>query len=273
MPDDALYARKIAQRHGIELHEIEIKPDVVDLLPRMVDILDEPTAIRRPSTRSSCRMRPAQRGSRSFCRGWARTSCSGVTANTWRVFWPGAIASCPAYVHRSANGVVKRLPVTAAGRGLRYARWAKRFVTFAELPEEAAFRRSYSLYAPAELAALLSPELQRRHRRCRRAAPRRSTRTIGESDQVNRMCLADTRMFLPGLNLAYTDRASMAASTEVRVPFVDPEVFRAAFSLVGKEKISGRNGKVALKQAAEAWLPRRSSIGQRRPFQRRSAPG
>ena len=42
MPDDAIYARKVAQRHGIELHEIELQPDVVDLLPRMVDILDEP---------------------------------------------------------------------------------------------------------------------------------------------------------------------------------------------------------------------------------------
>jgi asparagine synthase (glutamine-hydrolysing) len=34
-------------------------------------------------------------------------------------------------------------------------------------------------------------------------------------DVVSRMCLADTRMFMPGLNLTYTDRASMAASTEV----------------------------------------------------------
>ena len=42
------------------------------------------------------------------------------------------------------------------------------------------------------------------------------------SDHVNRMCLTDTRLFLPGLNLAYTDRSSMSASTEVRVPFVDP---------------------------------------------------
>jgi len=48
-------------------------------------------------------------------------------------------------------------------------------------------------------------------------------------DEINRMCLADTRLFLPGLNLAYTDRASMAASVEVRVPFVDPVVARAAF--------------------------------------------
>jgi len=47
----------------------------------------------------------------------------------------------------------------------------------------------------------------------------------------------------------------MAASTEVRVPFVDPVVFRAAFSLAGKEKVSGRTGKIALKRAAQAWLP------------------
>ena len=70
------------------------------------------------------------------------------------------------------------------------------------------------------------------------------------------MCLADTRLFLPGLNLAYTDRASMATSVEVRVPFVDPVVARAAFSIDGAAKIRRHQGKVALKQAAERWLPR-----------------
>jgi asparagine synthase (glutamine-hydrolysing) len=75
-------------------------------------------------------------------------------------------------------------------------------------------------------------------------------------DEVNRMCLADARLFLTGLNLAYTDRASMAASVEVRVPFVDPLVARAAFGIPGRDKIRGRQGKVALKRAAESWLPR-----------------
>jgi asparagine synthase (glutamine-hydrolysing) len=70
------------------------------------------------------------------------------------------------------------------------------------------------------------------------------------------MCLADARLFLPGLNLAYTDRASMAASVEVRVPFVDPVVAQAAFAIPGRDKIRNRQGKVALKQAAEQWLPR-----------------
>jgi asparagine synthase (glutamine-hydrolysing) len=69
------------------------------------------------------------------------------------------------------------------------------------------------------------------------------------------MCLADTRLYMPGLNHSYTDRASMAASVEVRVPFVDPVVARAAFSIEGSAKIRRRQGKVALKRAAESWLP------------------
>jgi asparagine synthase (glutamine-hydrolysing) len=127
-------------------------------------------------------------------------------------------------------------------------------LTFAELPEEEAFRRSYTLYDPPQLMALLNPELAPfvqdvidEHREIYFDTP--------FEDHVNRMCLADARMFLPGLNLAYTDRASMAASTEVRVPFVDPIVARAAFSLKGSEKIRHRRQKVALKEAAEAWLP------------------
>ena len=134
------------------------------------------------------------------------------------------------------------LPVTARGRGLRYARWAKRFLTFAELPEEEAFRRSYSLYDPAELSAC---SVRTWPRSCRTSSMSiaRSTRTRLSTDHVNRMCLADARMFLPGLNLAYTDRASMAASTEVRVPFVDPIVARAAFSLPGSAKVRHRRQK------------------------------
>ncbi|MGH9092187.1 MAG: asparagine synthase (glutamine-hydrolyzing), partial [Acidimicrobiales bacterium] len=42
MPDDAVYARRVAAAYGIELHEIEASPDMVDLLPRIVDVLDEP---------------------------------------------------------------------------------------------------------------------------------------------------------------------------------------------------------------------------------------
>jgi asparagine synthase (glutamine-hydrolysing) len=166
----------------------------------------------------------------------------------------GRYRKVPAAPRALVRSTVNRLPVSAAGRGLRYARWAKRFLTFAELPEEPRFRRSYTLYDPDELAALVSPDVAG----CVDRIVEEHSDIYHDNalpDQINRMCLADTRMFLPGLNLAYTDRASMAASVEVRVPFVDPIVAEAAFSIPGSAKIHQGQSKVALKRAATDWLP------------------
>jgi asparagine synthase (glutamine-hydrolysing) len=47
----------------------------------------------------------------------------------------------------------------------------------------------------------------------------------------------------------------MSASTEVRVPFVDPVVFRAAFTFPGNRKIRGMTQKVPLRDVARDWVP------------------
>jgi asparagine synthase (glutamine-hydrolysing) len=255
MPDDAVYARKVAARYGIKLHEIEISPDIVGLLPRIVDVLDEP--IGDPAAINTLLMCEAarERGVKVILSGMGADELFGGYRKHLACVMASKYQRLPAAPRAVVRSTVKRLPVSAAGRGLRYLRWAKRFLTFAELAEEPRFRRSYTLYGPGELAALLSPDLAgyvdevvEEHRDI--------YHDNSLPDEVNRMCLADARLFLPGLNLAYTDRASMAASVEVRVPFVDPVVTHAAFSIRGTAKIRRRQGKVALKLAAESWLPR-----------------
>jgi asparagine synthase (glutamine-hydrolysing) len=254
MPDDAVYARKVAARYGIDLHEIEISPDIVDMLPRIVDVLDEP--IGDPAAINTLLMCEAarERGVKVILSGMGADELFGGYRKHLACVMAGRYRRLPGGPRALVRSTVDRLPVSAGGRGLRYARWSKRFLTFAELPEEPRFRRSYTLYDPAELAALVSPDLAgyigqvvEEH------ADIYNDNTL--PDEVNRMCLADARLFLPGLNLAYTDRSSMAASVEVRVPFVDPVVAQAAFSIPGSEKIQRRQGKVALKRAAENWLP------------------
>jgi asparagine synthase (glutamine-hydrolysing) len=254
MPDDAVYARKLADRFGIELHEIEIAPDIVDLLPRMVEILDEP--IGDPAAINTLLMCETARdaGAKVVLSGMGADELFGGYRKHLACVVAARYARLPRSLRHTLRAGVSAAPVTLGGRGLRHARWAKRFLTFSELPEEEAFRRSYTLYDPGELAAVVHPDLGpvvddviAEHREI--------YVDNALADQVNRMCLADTRLFLPGLNLAYTDRASMAASTEVRVPFVDPLVFRAAFSLAGHEKVRGRRSKVALKRVASNWLP------------------
>ena len=256
MPDDAIYARKVAAQFAIKLHEIEISPDIVSMLPRMVDVLDEP--IGDPAAINTLLMCEAarERGVKVILSGMGADELFGGYRKHIACVMAGQYRRLPAAGPRAGvRFAVERLPVSVNGRGLRYARWAKRFLTFAELPEEPRFRRSYTLYDPGELAALVGPDLAGY-----------VDQVIEEhsdvyhdnslSDEINRMCLADARLFLPGLNLAYTDRASMAASIEVRVPFVDPLVAQAAFSIRGRDKIRHRQGKVALKKTAEMWLPR-----------------
>jgi asparagine synthase (glutamine-hydrolysing) len=256
MPDDAIYARKMAAHLGIQLHEIEISPDVVDMLPRVVDVLDEP--IGDPAAINTVLMCQAAReaGVKVLLSGMGADELFGGYRKHLACVLGARYQMLPRSLRsRVVAPSVDRLPVAAGGRGLRYSRWAKRFLSFAELPEEEAFRRSYTLYDPPELSALIDPELAPRVEAAVDA--HRSLYTDSRlTDHVNKMCLTDTRLFLSGLNLAYTDRSSMAASTEVRVPFVDPIVFRAAFSFRGNQKIKGRTQKVPLRAIAEDWLPR-----------------
>jgi asparagine synthase (glutamine-hydrolysing) len=255
MPDDAVYARKVASQFGIKLHEIEIAPDIVDLLPRMVDVLDEP--IGDPAAINTLLMCEAarERGVKVILSGMGADELFGGYRKHLACVIAGRYRRLPAGARAGVRAAVDRFPVSVGGRGLRYARWAKRFLTFAELPEEPRFRRSYTLYDPDDLAALVSPDLAG-HVDGVLEQHGAIYHDNSLADEINRMCLADSRLFLTGLNLAYTDRASMAASVEVRVPYVDPLVAQAAFSIAGREKIRGRQGKVALKRAAESWLPR-----------------
>ncbi len=255
MPDDAVYARKVAARYGVDLHEIEISPNIVDLLPRMVDTLDEP--IGDPAAINTLLMCQAarERGVKVILSGMGADELFGGYRKHLACVMAGRYHRLPAPARAGLHYAVDRVPVSFRGRGLRYARFAKRFLTFADLPEEPRFRRSYTLYDGDELTSLVGPDLAGYVDQVL-DGHRAIYHDNSLPDEVNRMCLADSRLFLPGLNLAYSDRASMAASVEIRVPFVDPVVARAAFSIKGSDKISGRQGKLALKRAAESWLPR-----------------
>lgn len=257
MPDDPYYARMVARQEGIELHEIEIAPNVVEMLPSLVHHLDEPIGdaaaintvlICRAARQAGVKVLLSGMGADEIFGGY-RKHYANTLAAQYRKWVPGAVRG------RVVEPFVRRLPVAVGNRGLRSARWAKRFTAFASLPEAEAFQRSYSFFGREDFAATLAPQ----HLGAVQTLVDEHTATYFDtpfSDPVNRMCLTDVRMFLAGLNLTYTDRASMSESCEVRVPFVDVEVVRAAFRFRGAQKIDGRERKAPLKAAAAPWLPK-----------------
>ena len=72
---------------------------------------------------------------------------------------------------------------------------------------------------------------------------------------IDRMLALEQRFFLADHNLIYTDKMSMAAGIEVRVPFLDLDLVELAASIPDQFKQRGRVGKWVLKKAMEPYLP------------------
>ena len=66
--------------------------------------------------------------------------------------------------------------------------------------------------------------------------------------QIESMMLADTHKYLSDDILVKVDRAAMAASLETRVPFLDPDVYKFAWSLPEDMKIDKTGGKFILRK-------------------------
>jgi asparagine synthase (glutamine-hydrolysing) len=259
MPDDLSYARRIARAYGIKLHEIEIAPDVAEMLPRMVAILDEPIGDAAAINAYLICKAARERGVKVLLSGMGADELFGGYRKHLACMLAARYRKLPEFLRRGlVRPAIDRLPVARRSQGYRTVRFAKRFLAFADLPEEPGFRRSYTHWGVSEFEGLLNPDLYGAVDRLvdEHAELYAQYRSANCGDQVNSMCYTDVRHFLPGLNLAYTDRASMAASTEVRVPYVDREVAAAAFAISGGRKIEGRETKAVLKKAAEPYLPR-----------------
>jgi asparagine synthase (glutamine-hydrolysing) len=74
-------------------------------------------------------------------------------------------------------------------------------------------------------------------------------------DPVTRMQYVDLFTWLRGDILVKADKMTMANSLELRVPFLDPEVFRVAATLPLKEKITRETTKYALRRALRDIVP------------------
>ena len=126
---------------------------------------------------------------------------------------------------------------------------------------DAPFRDRYltyvSYYRSEEVARVLSPGLRAEldgH------DPFRYHRAyfdhVQDEHWLNQLLYVDAKTFLPCLNLAYTDKMSMAASTEVRVPILDDEVVALSARIPPDLKLRRLQRKYILKRSMEPVLPK-----------------
>lgn len=85
---------------------------------------------------------------------------------------------------------------------------------------------------------------------------RRSLEAISALGPVDRMMALDAVHYMPGDILAKVDRAAMSASLETRLPMLDLDLMRLAWSLPVEYKIRAGQAKWALRQVLYRHVPR-----------------
>jgi asparagine synthase (glutamine-hydrolysing) len=95
---------------------------------------------------------------------------------------------------------------------------------------------------------------------------------VGGRDLLEQALYLDTRMFLPDGILVCNDKMSMAASLELRVPFLDLELMRFVERLPGRMRVRPRAGKRLHRRAMSRLLPQeivdRAKHGFATPYDR-----
>ncbi|RDU22725.1 asparagine synthase (glutamine-hydrolyzing) [Anaerosacchariphilus polymeriproducens] len=82
---------------------------------------------------------------------------------------------------------------------------------------------------------------------------------ICQNDPVSKMQYIDLKHWLPGDILLKADKMSMANSIEVRVPYLDKEVFHIARKITDKYKIQNHITKFVFRQVANKYIPKQTA--------------
>ena len=253
--DESGYAQAVAERYHTNHMSWRVDPDEFDQLDRLVDIYDEPfgDSSALPTLRVCSLAR--QRVTVALSGDGGDELFAGYRRYLWHQREERVKAMMPAALRRPLFG--------ALGRIYPKMDWAPRYLrartTFQELgwDETEAYFNSVSVMGNAMRARILSKDfqagLQGYHPKELVGAALSEAET---ESPLLRAQYADIKTWLPGDILVKTDRASMAASLEVRAPLLDHRLAEWAFGLPDDLRIRGGEKKYLLKKAFEPLLPR-----------------
>lgn len=256
IPDDVEWSRRVADMLPVDYHETLLTPDLAHLLPMLVrhqeaPVIDMaiPSYLISEQARATHKVMLSGMGGDEVFAGYPRQMAMKLA---------GATDLIPSMVRRPLMKTIDSLlygglrgPLTAPLRNAKkFARSAAmdfedRYLGFGTYFTAAMKKELYSGDFGPETAGF---DAYRYHReffgRCRNLSP------------INRMLYVDFKTFMPALNLDTTDRTSMAANLEVRVPFLNKELVDLSARIPSSLKIKGIKRKYILKKAVESLLPK-----------------
>jgi asparagine synthase (glutamine-hydrolysing) len=254
--DDAPYARQVAQDLGTELVEIEIRPEVASLLPRLVHHLDEPLAdpaaiacflIARLARERGTPVLLSGQGADELFGGYPRYRAVMATA------WADAV---PKILRRGLARAAGILPGARSGSVGGTFRRVRRVLEGLDRGIDERFLTWCASTPESEVAAILHPDfrdaLDGRRPKDSCLAHMNERGLVG----LDRFLERDLSVYLANHNLLYTDKMGMAVGLEARVPLLDPRLAERVTRFPTSWKLGRGQTKVLLREAARGLVSR-----------------
>ena len=250
--DELRYARKIAELFGTDHHEFVVRPDAVEMLPKIVRHYGEPFADSSaiPSfylaelTRQHVTVALNGDGGDELFAGYTRYVSNRLAAGLERL---------PAPLRRFAADRARGL---GGGEVTSVANKARRLITGLALSPAARYESYMSAFDQSQRTNLYTHEF---------AATVDQSFTTGViadpwgkasgEDVLDIMLEVDVATYLPGDLITKIDIATMAYALEARSPLLDHELMEFAASIPAEMKVDGREKKWVFREALRDWLP------------------
>lgn len=257
--DESSHAELVAKHVGTDHHTAIFSPQMaLETLTELWQVLDEPMAdasilptfFLSKMTKKSVTVALSGEGGDELFGGYPTYQAHRM-AGYWQAI-PGILRK------GILEPAINSLPVSHNNLSLDFK--AKRFISSVDSKEDVRHYRWMGCMSIDKQLSLLKPEYSPLRTIDRLYGGLTDTPLLngngnGNRDVVSKIMLIDQITYLPDDLLVKSDRASMAASLEVRLPFLAYPVVEFARQLPVSFKLKGMKTKYLLKKALKSYLP------------------
>ncbi|MBC7999915.1 MAG: asparagine synthase (glutamine-hydrolyzing) [Leptolyngbya sp.] len=260
--DESDHALAVAKHIGSDHKVVTFEPDLAfETMTELWDYLDEPIAdasiiptyFLSKMTKESVTVALAGDGGDELFGGYPTYQAHGM-ADTWKVI-PKSLR------HGFIEPALRKLPVSL--NNLSFDFKVKRFISAVDEPTMRRHLRWMGSFPLKEHSQLLNPQIfdtfpyteNEEELFDSPGSSRIIMPAFAGRDNADTAMRLDLSTYLPDQLLAKSDRASMAASLEVRMPFLAYPLVDFALSLPTSMKVNSSNTKLLLRRAVAPLLP------------------
>jgi asparagine synthase (glutamine-hydrolysing) len=252
--DERQYARKLAERYKLNYHEIDVTPNLEEIIWEIVDAFDQPFADDSvvPSYYVS---QIAGRHVKVAMTGLGGDELFAGYKRHLGLILGERYACIPRWLRESViEPIVQRIPESGNSRDA--IDHLKRFVRAGGSPPHERYQDAMSTLTWQARRMLYTPEVARQIDRAATEQVISGPFTEGSAISIlERALRTDLQTYLTDDILTLSDRLSMWHSLELRVPYLDHRLVELVAGIPADLKIHGNTQKYLLKKLAERWLP------------------